>query len=79
MKLHRVLILFQNQDNPKILFELAKSELWAGNKQKTLEILEKACIIEPQIKEKLRIDKDFEQIAEEKEFKVITGLLKSEL
>ncbi len=73
------IILESKQDNPKILFELAKSELWAGNKQKTLEILEKACVIEPQIKEKLKIDKDFEQIAEDKEFQVITGLLKSEL
>jgi len=68
------IILEQNQDNPKILYELAKSELGAGNKQKTIEILEKACIIQPQIKEKLRIDKDFEQLAEEKQFQVITGL-----
>ena len=68
------IILEKNQDDPKILYELAKSELGAGNKQKTFEILEKACIIEPSIKEKLRIDKDFESIAEEKQFRVITGL-----
>jgi tetratricopeptide (TPR) repeat protein len=68
------IILEQNHDDPKILYELAKSELGAGNKQKTFEILEKACIIEPRIIEKLRIDKDFEPIAEEKQFRVITGL-----
>ena len=68
------IILETKQDNPKILYELAKSELWAGNKQKSLEILEKACKIEPQIKEKLKIDMDFEQMAEEKQFQVIMGL-----
>ena len=67
------IILEQNQENPKILYELAKSELGAGNKQKTIEILEKVCIMEPQIKEKLRTDKDFEQLAEEKQFQVIIG------
>lgn len=49
-----------SQDNPKILYELSKSELRAGNKQRSCEILEKACTVDPQIKEKLRDDKDFE-------------------
>lgn len=68
-------ILKKNPNNPKILYELAKSKLFAGSKQKSLELLEKACTIDPQIKDKLRIDKDFNQIAEEKEFQIITGLL----
>jgi tetratricopeptide (TPR) repeat protein len=68
-------ILEKNQNNVKILYELAKSELYAGNKQRCLEILEKACTLDSQIKEKLRIDGDFDQISEEKKFQTIVGLL----
>ena len=68
-------ILEKKQNNPKILYELAKSELWAGNKLRTLEILEKACNLDSQVKEKLRIDKDFDQISEEKQFQTMVGLL----
>ena len=68
-------ILEKKQNNPKILYELAKSELWAGNKLKTLEILEKACNLDSQVKEKLRIDKDFDQISEDKQFQTMVGLL----
>ena len=68
-------ILEKKQNNPKILYELAKSELFAGNQQKSLQILEKACKFDSQIKEKLRIDKDFEPISEEKQFQILLGLL----
>ena len=68
-------ILETNSDNPKILYELAKSELGAGNEKKSLEILEKICFIEPVNKEKLRVDKDFDKIRNKKEFRIIMGLL----
>ncbi|MDH3677091.1 MAG: tetratricopeptide repeat protein [Nitrosopumilus sp.] len=64
-----------NQNNTKFQYELAKSELFAGNTQNSLDILEKACSMDSNIKEKLRIDKDFESISQEKRFRVITGLL----
>ncbi len=68
------MILEDNPNQAESLYELAKSELWAGNKQKSYENLEKACKIEPRIKEKLKVDKDFEQITDEKQFQIITGL-----
>ena len=68
-----------NQDNPRILYVLAKSELGAGNKEKFFEILEKTCLNEPTNKEKLRIDRDFDQISKNKRFRVIAGLLNPEL
>ncbi|MFQ5440930.1 MAG: tetratricopeptide repeat protein [Nitrosopumilaceae archaeon] len=68
-------ILEKDQNNSKILYELAKSELWAGNQQKSLDILEKACLIDSAIKEKLRIDSDFKPISEEKQFQTFVGLL----
>lgn len=68
-----------DQDNPRILYVLAKSELFTGNKEKSFEILEKICSIDPLNKGKLRIDRDFDQIAEEKRFRVIIGLLNPEL
>jgi len=68
-----------DQDNPRILYVLAKSELGAGNKEKAFEILEKICSTNPSNKGKLRIDRDFDQIAEEKRFRVIIGLLNPKL
>jgi tetratricopeptide (TPR) repeat protein len=67
-------ILEKNQNNPKILYELAKSELYSGNKQKALENLDKACKLDSQTREKLRIDNDFDEISEEKQFQIILGL-----
>ncbi len=64
-----------SQDNPKILYGLAKSELSAGNKEESLEILEKACFLDPNNKEKLRNDKHFDQISQDKQFRIIIGLL----
>jgi tetratricopeptide (TPR) repeat protein len=68
-------ILEKEPENPKFLYEWAKSELGARNKQKSLEILRKACLIDSQVKEKLRIDKDFDPISEEKQFQIMIGLL----
>ena len=67
-------ILETNSDNPNILYRLAKSELFIGNKKKSLELLEKACILEPLVKEELRIDKDFENLSQEKQMRIIMGL-----
>ncbi len=62
-----------SQDNPKILYELARSELGVGNNEESFKILEKACLIDPSNKEKLRIDKHFDQVSEEKQFRIIKG------
>ena len=67
-------ILEKNKKNSKILYELAKTQLWLGNKQECFKILEKSCMLDSNIKEKLRIDKDFEPISEEKQFLSIVGL-----
>ncbi len=63
-----------NPDDPKILYELAKSELFEGNKKKSLDMLEKIYKIDPRITEKLSIDEDFEQVFQEKQFRIIMGL-----
>jgi len=62
-----------SQDNPKILYELARSELCTGNNEESFKILEKACLIDPSNKEKLRVDKHFDQVSEEKQFRIIKG------
>lgn len=69
--------LEKDQNNPTFLYELAKSELWADNIQKSLKILEKTCSLDPLVREKLKIDKDFEVLTGEKQFRVIVDMLKS--
>ena len=64
-----------NPEDTKILYELAKSELFAGNKQQSLEILLKICKIDPKVTEKLSVDKDFDQVSTEKQFR---SLIESE-
>jgi tetratricopeptide (TPR) repeat protein len=68
-------ILKKNKNNSKILYELAKSEMWTGNTQGSLQILENACLLDYNIKEKLRIDNDFKPISEEKKFQSLVGLM----
>lgn len=63
-----------NQHNSKTLYELAKSELHAGNKQNALDILEDVCNMNPDHKQKLRVDNDFTQLVNEKQFRIILGL-----
>ena len=58
-------VLKSDENNEKTLYELAKSELFLGKIQKSLKILEKICVINPSIREKLRIDKDFDHLADE--------------
>lgn len=70
--------LEKNAENPEILYELAKSELNCNNKKKCYEALEKACAIDSKMKEKVRVDRDFDQINEESQFRVIIGLLSSD-
>lgn len=61
-------------NNPKFLYELAKCEMFAGNMEKSLLILEKACNLEPITKEKLSVDNDFSSLSENKQFRIILGL-----
>ena len=68
-------VLTENPKETKALYELAKIELQKGDKQKSIEILKKVCIIDPSISEKLKIDKEFAQLYEEKQFRIISGLL----
>ena len=64
-------------DPSKVLYLLAKSHLFDGNPEKSFEILEKACTIDPKNKEKLLIDTDFESMSNDKHFRMITGTLNS--
>ena len=66
-------VLKSDENNEKTLYELAKSELFLGKIQKSLKILEKICVINPSIREKLRIDKDFDHLADEKQFRNLAG------
>ncbi|MGI0003965.1 MAG: tetratricopeptide repeat protein [Candidatus Nitrosotenuis sp.] len=61
-------------DDHCVLDDLAKCELLAGNEQKSLDILEKACSLEPDNKEKLRVDDDFSTLSENRQFRTILGL-----
>ncbi|MDH3488919.1 MAG: tetratricopeptide repeat protein [Nitrosopumilus sp.] len=68
-------ILESNKDNTKILYQLAKAELYAGNTDKSFKILQRICTIEPNNKEKLRLDEDFKIISNDKQFRMIIGPL----
>ena len=61
-------ILQRDGKNTKILYVLAKSELLAGNKKKSIDTLMRACKIDSNIKSILKHDKDFEPIYREKLF-----------
>ena len=61
-------------DDPKILYDQAKCELFLGDKEKCLAILEKSCNIDPLCKEKLMVDNDFSQLSNNKKFRTILGL-----
>ena len=65
--------LGKGQKDTEILYALAKSELWSGNKKSSFEILEKICNQQPLLKEKLRTDKDFGQVTQDKRFQSIVG------
>jgi tetratricopeptide (TPR) repeat protein len=64
----------QGKEIPKILYDQAKCELFLGNEEKGLEILEKSCNLDPNGKEKLRVDSDFSQLSDNKKFRSISGL-----
>jgi len=65
-------ILEEDHKNTGALYELAKSELFAGNKKNSINILIKACKMDSDVKKKLRVDKDFESIYREKLFSTVT-------
>jgi len=64
----------QETEIPKILYDQAKCELFLGNEEKSLEILEKSCNLDPTSREKLRVDNDFSQLSNNKKFRAISGL-----
>lgn len=57
--------LESNKTNIFFQYDLAKSELWGGNKEKTVKILTRIASKDSSIKEKLKNDKDFDKIREE--------------
>jgi len=59
--------------DPKILYDQAKCELFLGNEEKGLDILEKSCNLDPISREKLRVDDDFSQLSTNKKFRIILG------
>lgn len=68
-------VLERNPKNSNTLYELAKSELFAGNKERSLDLIKNACSMDSSLREKLRVDKDFDPISQEKDFRVITKLI----
>jgi tetratricopeptide (TPR) repeat protein len=61
-------------DDPNILYGLAKCEMLAGNTKKSLELLSKSCSLDPSNREKLNVDNDFTPLLENKQFRIIKGL-----
>lgn len=61
-------------NDPKLFYSLSKCELFLGNEEKCLELLEKACTIDSGTKDKLRIDNDFSSLSNNKQFRIILGL-----
>ena len=64
----------QEKEIPKILYDQAKCELFLGNEEKGLEILEKSCNLDSTSREKLKVDSDFSQFSNNNKFRVIAGL-----
>jgi len=56
-----------------ILYDQAKCELALGNKEKCLELLEKSCKLNPNGKEKLKVDNDFSQLSGNIQLRDIIG------
>jgi tetratricopeptide (TPR) repeat protein len=65
--------LEMKSDNPKIIYEQVKCELFLGNEEKSLDMLKKVCDLDPNSREKLRVDNDFSQLSNNKEFRIILG------
>jgi len=55
----------------EILYDQAKCELFMGNEEKCLDILEKTCDLDPNSKEKLKVDIDFSQLSKNRKFRDI--------
>ncbi len=64
----------QEKEIPKILYDQAKCELFLGNEEKGLEILEKSCNLDSTNREKLKVDGDFSQLSNNNKFRAISGL-----
>lgn len=63
--------LEKNESDINLQYDLAKSEAWRKNKQKTFDILTEISSKEPSIKGKLRTDSEFDIIREEHSFQKI--------
>ena len=61
------------KDNTRISYQLAKSELLAGNESESLQILEKICADDPTVAEKLRIDRNFHNLSKDMRFRMLKG------
>ena len=64
----------QEKEIPKILYDQAKCELFLGNEEKGLEILEKSCNLDSTNREKLKVDSDFSELSNNNKFRAISRL-----
>lgn len=63
-----------SENNPNLFYFLAKCHLFLDDEEKCIELLEKSCSIDSANNEKLKIDKDFEKLIKNKQFRVLRGL-----
>jgi len=62
------------KEEPKILYDQAKCELFLGNEEESLDFLKKSCNLDPINKEKLKVDDEFRQLSNNRKFRTILGL-----
>jgi len=62
------------KNDTRTLYDQAKCELFLGNEEKSLDILEKFCNLDSNNKEKLRDDDDFSHLSNNKKFRTIIRL-----
>jgi len=65
-------ILHRDPKNTQILYALAKSELFSGDKKNAINTLLKACSLDSKIRDRLREDPDFVSIYREKLFQAFS-------
>lgn len=63
-----------DKNNSKILYDLAKCELFLGNETRGIEALKKSLEQNPNTKDKLRLDKDFSILLPKNQFYSMTYL-----
>lgn len=60
--------------NSKLLYELAKCELFLGNESSCIDLLQKSIRIKPIMKEMLQVDHDFSSLHKNNKFRAIIHL-----